>query len=89
MKKAHFIPLTFRIIYHCVHCLIHFDSRSGSIVTDFNIVSESSQKVDAQTDIAKKILQLLSQSTNVTYNGAQYPVDTFSVKDSGGQNTRK
>ncbi|XP_078334851.1 uncharacterized protein LOC111121476 isoform X3 [Crassostrea virginica] len=62
-------------------------SRSGSIVTDFNIVSESSQKVDAQTDIAKKILQLLSQTTNVTYNGAQYPVDMFSVKDSGGQHT--
>ena len=76
-------------IYHCVHCPVHVDNRSGSIVIDFNIVIESSQKVDAQTDIAKKILQLLSQTTNVTYNGAQYPVDMFSVKDSGGQHTSK
>lgn len=46
-------------------------------------------KYVAQSDIAKKIHDLLSRGVNVTYSGQDYVVDEVSVTNSMGQNTSK
>lgn len=63
--------------------------RSGSIITDFKIVVINSLKNEAQSDITKKIYQLLSREVNVTYSNQAYVVDEVSVTNSMGQNTSK
>lgn len=46
-------------------------------------------KYVAQSDIARKIHDLLSRGVNVTYSGQDYVVDEVSVTNSMGQNTSK
>lgn len=49
----------------------------------------NSLKDTAQSDIAKKIHELLSRGVNVTYSGQAYAVDEVTVTNSMGQNTSK
>lgn len=63
--------------------------RPGSIITDFKIVVNNSTKNEAQSDIAKKIHELLSRGVNVTYSGQAFVVDEVTVTNSMGQNTSK
>lgn len=48
-----------------------------------------SSKINAQSDIANKIYDLLSRGVTVTYNGQDYVVDEMTVTDCMGQNTSK
>lgn len=72
-----------------VHYVFLAYCRSGSIITDLNIVVNISVIAEAQSDVAKLICQLLSREVNVTYNDAAYVVEEVSVTDSKGQSTSK
>lgn len=74
--------------YQC--SMYHFlNVRNGSIVTNFNIVVALSSEKEAQRDLAKTFLQLLTGIVKVPYNGQNYSVEELTITGRNGQNTSK
>lgn len=63
--------------------------RNGSIVTNFNVTVALSSEEEAQRDLAKIYLQLLTGVVKVPYDGQDYSVEELTITSRNGQNTSK
>lgn len=63
--------------------------RNGSIVTNFNVAVALSSEEEAQRDLAKIYLQLLTGVVKVPYDGQDYSVEELTITSRNGQNTSK
>lgn len=80
-KEKQYSEIYQRFIYHFIYV------RNGSIVTYFNVVVALSSEEEAQRDLAKIYLQLLTDVVKVPYNGQNYSVEEVTITSRNGQNT--
>lgn len=82
-KEKQYFERYQRFFYHFIYV------RNGSIVTYFNVVVALSSEEEAQRDLAKIYLQLLTDEVKVPYNGQDYSVEELTITSRNGKNTSK